>query len=184
MEQSPNELIKRKLHYISLREKELIVNLYQETLEQNPEIALTDIVESVAKMLQVSATSVKKVLKEFRENKTLESPKSTKKRTKIIDEIEETDLCVIRRKVSNILSFNLLTYTFNVFFIGYKSYSYQKNVINWYTLFFIHRILLLTCIRFTNFSFETRFPLRIKFYQLSTTMSLYRTSSAVLFTKY
>lgn len=116
MEQSPNELIKRKLHYITLREKELIVNLYHETLEQNPEIALIDIVEFVAKTLQVSATSVKKVLKEFRENKVLESPKSTKTKTKMIDEIEETDLCVIRRKVSITLSFNILTYIFSVFF--------------------------------------------------------------------
>lgn len=81
-------------------EKTQIINVYNSLMEENPNIAVRDIVAKVASSLGVGKSSVFNILKEYRITGEVKSPKKQKPKEKTI--INATDECTktaIRRNI-------------------------------------------------------------------------------------
>lgn len=93
----PKKRTKRKA--LSKLEKDMILNVYKTALESNPEVLISDIADNAARATGVCKSSVFKVLREYKECGILNSPKKTKLRKCILEEIDDFDRNAIRRKV-------------------------------------------------------------------------------------
>lgn len=65
-------------------EKRQIINVYKTLLEDNPLMAITDIVSKVSSTLGVAKSSVYKIVKEHRSTGQVKSPRKQKSKTKTI----------------------------------------------------------------------------------------------------
>jgi transposase/DNA-directed RNA polymerase subunit H (RpoH/RPB5) len=84
---------------LSRGEKHMVLNSYKVEVERNPAILLSDIVSNTACATGVSERSVYRVIREYKTIHELKSPKKSKPRKKLIENIDDFDKNAIRRKV-------------------------------------------------------------------------------------
>lgn len=77
----------------------MILNVYKTALESNPELTISDIGDKAACITGVSKASVFRVMREYTNCGVLNSPKKTKLRKRVLDDIDDFDRNAIRRKV-------------------------------------------------------------------------------------
>lgn len=96
---------KRKLTSFSQTEKEMIMNAYKyvhtekrtESPTETPK--KTECVSKTAEILNISKTSVYRVLKEHKENENLTAPKTPGRKLNFKDKLDDFTFSAIRRKV-------------------------------------------------------------------------------------
>lgn len=93
----PKKRIKRTA--LSKAEKNMILNVYKTAIESNPERLISDIGNEAARITGVSKASVFRVMREYKNSGVLNSPKKTKSRKRILEDVDDFDRNAIRRKV-------------------------------------------------------------------------------------
>ena len=88
----------KRLH-LSAAEKQIILNIYKNQMQQNADLAIEEVVLKVAEISGVSRSSVYKIIKEYKCNHSLSEPKSYPKRKKMTEAVDDFDRTAIRRKV-------------------------------------------------------------------------------------
>uniref|UniRef100_A0A1B0F009 C2H2-type domain-containing protein n=1 Tax=Lutzomyia longipalpis TaxID=7200 RepID=A0A1B0F009_LUTLO len=65
---------------LPFEKKEMVVNIYNETKEKNPEFGVTDLIQITAETSGIGKRSIWKIINDYRRNKTIVAPETTKKR--------------------------------------------------------------------------------------------------------
>lgn len=85
--------------YLSKAEKDMILNTYKTTLEFHPELSISDIGDRTAHITGVSKASVFRVIKQYKNDGVLKSPKRKKLRRCVKEDVDEFNRNAIRKKV-------------------------------------------------------------------------------------
>lgn len=80
-------------------EKNIILNLYKTEMQENPTLLVNEVVQIVSNKAGVAKSTVYKVVKEYRERRTLSEPKKIQNRKSTVELICDFDKNAIRRKV-------------------------------------------------------------------------------------
>ncbi|XP_071041417.1 uncharacterized protein [Parasteatoda tepidariorum] len=90
---------RQKKSYISKAEKEIILNIYKTEEHSKPDVPIIDVADHAASAAGVSTASVFRIIKEYKRDSILHSPKRTKSRKSFLDDIDDFDKNAVRRKV-------------------------------------------------------------------------------------
>ncbi|XP_015929512.3 uncharacterized protein [Parasteatoda tepidariorum] len=90
---------RQKKSYISKAEKEIILNIYKTEVHSKPDVPIIDVANHAASAAGVSTASVFRIIKEYKKDGILHSPKRTKPRKTFLDDIDDFDKNAVRRKV-------------------------------------------------------------------------------------
>lgn len=88
-----------KKGHLSIQEKEIILNVYRKEINYYNTLPVDQVVKIVAKSTGVCATTVYKIIKEYKHGHTLVGPKENRSRPKLLDSVDDFDQHAIRRKV-------------------------------------------------------------------------------------
>ena len=98
--------IKKKA--LSKGEKDMILNVYKNVLESNPELSISDVGNEAARVTGVCKASVFRVISEYKKCGALNSPKKTKVRKRISEDVDDFERNAIRKKVHEFFFLNEL----------------------------------------------------------------------------
>lgn len=90
-----------KKGHLSVKEKEMILNVYKCEMQNNPEDVIVNIVKTVSNKTGVSCASVYNVIRDYKNSHTFAAPKTNQNRKNSFDAIDDFDRNAIRRKIHN-----------------------------------------------------------------------------------
>lgn len=90
---------RQKKSYISKAEKDIILNIFKKEIHSKKDIPINVVAEQAASASGVGIASVFRIIKEYKQDGILHSPKRTKSRKSILDDVDDFDVNAIRRKV-------------------------------------------------------------------------------------
>lgn len=88
-----------KKSHLTVQTKEVILNVYKYEFQGNPALPLADIEQRAADKAGVPASSVFKIVKEYKDTHSLSGPKTHRNRKSSLDYVDDFDKNAIRRKI-------------------------------------------------------------------------------------
>jgi hypothetical protein len=90
---------REKRTYVGSAGKKIILNIYKNLIQLNPNTSISEVVRNAALCSGVCKRTVYRILKENKEHHSLSSPKRTKNRDSLLSNVDDFDRNAVRRKV-------------------------------------------------------------------------------------